>query len=90
VLGVPLKYAPFDACAGLVSACSARHTSSDTLVPLAALLHDPDPPGSSGVLPPCRESAQPPDSSAETALPIAPTSSGNMAGPPFDSRRLHS
>ena len=63
-------------------AASTAVSSSAGLGAFATLLHASNLPGSSGALPLSRESAQAPDSSPETALPIAPTSSHKMAGAP--------
>jgi len=53
------------------------------------LLHAPDSPAVSSALALSPESPQTPDSAPETALLLAPALSCDIAGPTFDSRRLH-
>lgn len=71
----------------MVSSMAA--SSSAGIGTLATLLHESGFAAFSGALALSPGSPQAPDSSAHTALRIAPASSAELAGPPFDSRRLH-
>ena len=81
--------APISPASRATRAASIAVSNPASVGALATLLHDSGLVAFSAALPLSRESAEAPDSSPECALPIAPASSGKIAGPTFDSRRPH-
>jgi hypothetical protein len=72
-----------------IAASTSSSSSAAIVGAFATLLHVPDSPPFSSALALSLATAQIPDSSPETTLLRAPAISCDLAGPVFDSRRLH-